>query len=100
MTTMNIIKKYFSQEARYRRTLQADIKRLDTLRRLADKAINVTYKGDGIWLTIDGTPTFRVTNDSDINARTIAISQVDMFVRDLRENWIGAHKDDLPGQRL
>lgn len=91
---MNIIKHYFSQEARDRRTLQADNRRLDTLRALADKAINVTYKDNAIWLTIDGTPTFRVTNDSDINARTIAISQVELFVKELRQNWIAAHKDD------
>lgn len=91
---MNIIKNYFSQEARDRRTLQADNKRLDTLRALAEKTINVTYKGNSIWLTIDNVPTFRVTNDSDLNSRTIAISQVELFVKELRENWIDSHKDD------
>lgn len=91
---MNIIKNYFSQEARDRRTLQADNKRLDTLRRLADKAINVTYKDNAIWLTIDSVPTFRVTNDSDLNSRTISISQVELFVKELRENWIASHKND------
>ena len=91
---MNILKKYFSQEARDRRTLQTDNKRIATLNRLADKAINVTYINNGIWITIDGLPTFRVTNDSDLNSRTIAINQVELFIKELRENWVATHKDD------
>lgn len=91
---MNIIKHYFSQEARDRRALQSDNRRIQLLSKLAEKAINVTYKDNSIWLTIDGVPTFRVTNDSDINSRTIAISQVELFVKELRENWIETHKND------
>ena len=91
---MNIIKEFFSQEARDRREYRNDNKRLATLSRLADKAINVTYINDGIWITIDSLPTFRVTNDSDLNSRTIAIDQVELFIKELRENYIAAHKDD------
>ena len=96
---MNILKKYFSQEARDRRTLQTDNKRIATLNRLADKAINVTYINNGIWITIDGLPTFRVTNDSDLNSRTIAINQVELFIKELRENWVATHKDDRLEER-
>ena len=91
---MNIIKHYFSQEARDRRALQSDNRRIQLLSKLAEKAINVTYKDNAIWLTIDGVPTFRVTNESDINSRTIDIAQVDAFVKELRENWMSSHKDD------
>lgn len=91
---MNIIKEFFSQEARDRREYRNDNKRLATLSRLADKAINVTYINNGIWITIDSLPTFRVTNDSDLNSRTIAIDQVELFIKELRENYIAAHKDD------
>lgn len=91
---MNIIKEFFSQEARDRREYRNDNKRLTTLSRLADKAINVTYINNGIWITIDSLPTFRVTNDSDLNSRTIAIDQVELFIKELRENYIAAHKDD------
>ena len=96
---MNILKKYFSQEARDRRTLQTDNKRIATLNRLADKAINVTYINNGIWVTIDGLPTFRVTNDSDLNSRTIAINQVELFIKELRENWVATHKVDRLEER-
>lgn len=91
---MNIIKEFFSQEARDRREYRNDNKRLATLSRLADKAINVTYINNGIWITIDSLPTFRVTNNSDLNSRTIAIDQVELFIKELRENYIAAHKDD------
>lgn len=91
---MNIIKEFFSQEARDRREYRNDNKRLATLSRLADKAINVTYINNGIWITIDSLPTFCVTNDSDLNSRTIAIDQVELFIKELRENYIAAHKDD------
>lgn len=96
---MNIIKEFFSQEARDRRECRNDNKRLATLSRLADKAINVTYINDGIWITIDSLPTFRVTNDSDLNSRTIAIGQVELFIKELRENYIAAHKDDRLEER-
>lgn len=96
---MNIFKHYFSQEARDRREYRNDNKRLATLSRLADKAINVTYINNGIWITIDGLPTFRVTNDSDLNSRTIAIGQVELFIKELRENYIAAHKDDRLEER-
>lgn len=96
---MNIIKEFFSQEARDRREYRNDNKRLATLSRLADKAINVTYINDGIWITIDSLPTFRVTNDSDLNSRTIAINQVELFIKELRENYIAAHKDDRLEER-
>lgn len=96
---MNIIKEFFSQEARDRREYRNDNKRLATLSRLADKAINVTYINDGIWITIDSLPTFRVTNDSDLNSRTIAIDQVELFIKELRENYIAAHKDDRLEER-
>ena len=90
---MNILK-YFSQEERDRREYRQDNKRLATLTRMAEKAINVTYVNNGIWITIDSLPTFRVTNDSDLNSRTIAIDQVELFIKELRENWISTHKDD------
>lgn len=96
---MNIIKEFFSQEARDRREYRNDNKRLATLSRLADKAINVTYINNGIWITIDSLPTFRVTNDSDLNSRTIAIDQVELFIKELRENYIAAHKDDRLEER-
>lgn len=96
---MNIIKEFFSQEARDRREYRNDNKRLTTLSRLADKAINVTYINNGIWITIDSLPTFRVTNDSDLNSRTIAIDQVELFIKELRENYIAAHKDDRLEER-
>lgn len=96
---MNIIKEFFSQEARDRREYRNDNKRLATLSRLADKAINVTYINNGIWITIDSLPTFRVTNDSDLNSRTIAINQVELFIKELRENYIAAHKDDRLEER-
>ena len=96
---MNIIKEFFSQEARDRREYRNDNKRLATLSRLADKAINVTYINNGIWITIDSLPTFRVTNDSDLNSRTIAIEQVELFIKELRENYIAAHKDDRLEER-
>lgn len=91
---MNIIKEFFSQEARDRREYGNDSKRLATLTKMAEKAINVTYINNGIWITIDSLPTFRVTNDSDLNSRTIAIDQVELFIKELRENWIATHKDD------
>lgn len=97
---MNIIKEFFSQEARDRREYRNDNKRLATLSRLADKAINVTYINNGIWITIDSLPTFRVTNDSDLNSRTIAIDQVELFIKELRENYIAAHKDDRLEERV
>lgn len=90
---MNIIKQYFSQEARDKRELQNDNKRLAALYRMADNIINVRFHNDGIWITIDGTPTFRVTNNSDLNARTIAIDQVELFIKELRDEWVGSHKD-------
>lgn len=96
---MNIIKEFFSQEARDRREYRNDNKRLATLSRLADKAINVTYINNGIWITIDSLPTFRVTNDSDLNSRTIAINQVELFIKELRENWIATHKEDRLEER-
>ena len=37
---------------------------------------------------------FRVTNESDLNRRTIAIEQVELFIKELRENWISTHKND------
>lgn len=96
---MNILKQFFSQEARDRRTMQTDNKRLALLNKMAEKAINVTYINNGIWITIDGLPTFRVTNDSDLNSRTIAINQVELFIKELRENWVATHKDDRLEER-
>lgn len=90
---MNILK-YFSQEERDRREYRQDNKRLSTLTKMAEKAINVTYINNGIWITIDSLPTFRVTNDSDLNSRTIAIDQVELFIKELRDNWVATHKDD------
>lgn len=91
---MNILKHYFSQEARDKRELKNDNKRLAALYRMADNIINVRFHNDGIWITIDGTPTFRVTNDSDLNSRTIAINQVELFIKQLRDEWVNAHKND------
>lgn len=91
---MNIIKQYFSQEARDRRELRNDNRRLAALYRMADSIINVRFQGSDIWITIDGTPTFRVTNDSDLNSRTIAINQVELFIKQLRDEWVNAHKND------
>lgn len=96
---MNIIKEFFSQEVRDRREYRNDSKRLATLTKMAEKAINVTYINNGIWITIDSLPTFRVTNDSDLNSRTIAIDQVELFIKELRENYIAAHKDDRLEER-
>ena len=90
---MNIIKQYFSQEARDKRTLRTDQKNLAALYRIAENTINVRYCNSGIWITIDNTPTFRVTNDSDLNARTIAIGQVELFIKELRDEWVNGHKD-------
>ena len=93
------ILKYFSQEERDRRECQEDIKRLSLLRKMAEKAINVTYLNNQIWITVEGIPMFSVTNESDLNRRTIAIEQVELFIKELRENWIMAHKDDRLGGR-
>lgn len=93
------ILKYFSQEERDRRECQEDIKRLSLLRKMAEKAINVTYLNNQIWITVEGIPMFSVTNESDLNRRTIAIDQVELFIKELRENWIMAHKDDRLGGR-
>lgn len=97
---MNIIKQFFSQESRDRRILQTDNKRLALLNKKAEKAINVTYINNGIWITIEGLATFRVTNDSDLNSRTIAINHVELFIKELRENWIAKHKDDRLEERV
>lgn len=91
---MNIIKKYFSQAARDRRELQSDNKRLAELYRIAEQIINVRFMHDGIWVTFDNTPLLRVTNNGDVNARTIANSQVELFVKDLRDDWVNSHKND------
>ena len=85
---------YFSKAERDKRELQSDSKRLSALRRLADRSVNVMYVNNGIWVTVDGTPTLRVTSKSDIGNRAISIEQVDAFVRDLRDDWISSHKDD------
>lgn len=90
---MNILK-YFSQEERDRRVCREDNKRLAQLSKMAEKAINVTYLNDHIWITVEGIPMFRVTNESDLNRRTIAIEQVELFIKELRENWISTHKND------
>ncbi len=93
------ILKYFSQEERDRRECQEDIKRLSLLRKMAEKAINVTYLNNQIWITVEGIPMFSVTNESDLNRRTIAIDQVELFINEQRANWIMAHKDDRLGGR-
>lgn len=93
------ILKYFSQEERDRRECQEDIKRLSLLSKMAEKAINVTYLNNQIWITVEGIPMFSVTNESDLNRRTIAIDQVELFINEQRANWIMAHKDDRLGGR-
>lgn len=90
---MNILK-YFSQEERNRRECREDNRRLSILTQMADKAINVTYLNDHIWITVEGVPMFLVTNESDLNRRTIAIEQVELFIKELLENWISTHKND------
>ena len=93
---MNIITKYFSQEARTRREQQRENRRSELLSKLADKAVNVTYWHSSIWITIDGVPTIQVTNGSDTkaNAPTIAIERVYICVAELRGNWMLAHIND------
>lgn len=93
MKIMRILS-YFSQEARDRREYREDNRRLEMLKRMADKAVNVTYNGNAIWITVEGVPTFRVTNESDLKARTIAIDQVELFVKELREDYVSTHKND------
>lgn len=95
---MNILK-YFTEEARDARTCRNDNRRKEILVGRAEKAINTTYVANAIWITIEGVPTFRVTNDSDVAKRTIAISQVELFIKDLRENWVRAHINDRLDQR-
>ncbi len=85
---------FFSQAARERRAAIRDQRRFSFLYGRAERAVNVTYVNGGIWVTLDGVPTFRVTNDSDVNARTIAIGQVDLFIMDLRRDWVSSHSDD------
>lgn len=93
------ILRYFSQESRDRREYATDTKRLALLHALSEKAVNVSYENNGIWITLEGVPMFRVTNESDLNARTIAIGQVELFVKELRENWVCKHrKDRLEGR--
>ncbi len=91
---MSNVLKFFSQESRDRREYAADTKRLALLRTLSKKAVNVSYEDNGIWITLEGVPMFRVTNESDLNSRTIAIGQVDLFVKELRDNWVMKHKND------
>ena len=85
---------YFTQEARDSRTVMADRKRAEILDELAAKAVNVRYFENGIWITIDGTRAFRVSNGSDLARRTIAVEEVEQFIKELRENWVSAHKND------
>lgn len=91
---MSNVLKFFSQESRDRREYAADTKRLAHLHTLSKKAVNVSYEDNGIWITLEGVPMFRVTNESDLNSRTIAIGQVDLFVKELRDNWVMKHKND------
>lgn len=90
---------YFSRDARAKRELQSDVKRLSMLGRLADKSVNVRYVNSGIWITVEGIPMLRVTSESDLSHRTISIDQVDAFVRDIREDWISSHKHDRMDMR-
>ena len=85
---------YFTQEARDRRTVMADRKRAEILDELAAKTVNVRYFENGIWITIDGIRAFRVSNGSDLARRTIAVEEVEQFIKELRENWVSAHKND------
>ena len=88
------ILKYFTQEARDARTCKSDNKRREILSARAEKAINTKYIGNGIWITVDGVPILRITNESEINKFTIAISEVELFIKELREKWVTAHIHD------
>lgn len=90
---MNILK-YFSQEERDRREYREDNKRLATLTKMAEKAINVRYIDTSMWIVFDGVPVLRVTNEDDVTRRTISIQQVEPFIQQLRESYIATHKND------
>lgn len=96
---MNIVKKYFSQEARDRREYRNDNKRLATLTKIAEKTINVRYIDKSMWIVFDGVPLLRVTNEDNITSRTISIEQVEQFISQLRESFIYTHKDDRLEER-
>lgn len=77
-----------------KRQIRMETKKNQVLASMAESAVNIKYFKNGIWITIDGTKAFRVSNESNMTHRTVAIQEVDELMRELRENWIAAHKND------
>ena len=47
-----------------------------------------------MWLTIDSVPILEVTTETNFSKRTISITDLEGFIKQIRDSWVETHKND------
>lgn len=89
---MELLKEIFlSQKQRDALQVRNDNKAREYWRKEAENEIQVKFYAGGTYLFIGGTPVLQVTNETDLDKSTIALSQLSGFVAATRAAFVASH---------
>ena len=74
---------------------EKDEKKIKWLYDRANSEVNVHIAKDNkMWLTIDSVPILEVTTETNFSKRTISITDLEGFIKQIRDSWVETHKND------